>query len=89
LPVLEAMAAGTAVLTTRSSSLAEVAGDAALLVDEPTVEALEEGLVLLLGDERERRRYAELGPAQARLYSWRTTAARTMEVLAAVSSAPA
>ena len=89
LPVLEAMAAGTAVLTTRSSSLAEVAGDAALLVDEPTVDALEEGLVALLGDDEERRRYAELGPRRARLFSWRSTAERTMEILAAVSSAGA
>ncbi len=89
LPVLEAMAAGTAVLTTRSFSLAEVAGDAALLVDEPTEDELEEGLATLLGDDDERRRYAELGPARARLFSWHTTAQRTMEILAAVSSAGA
>jgi len=89
LPVLEAMAAGTPVLTARNSALAEVAGDAALLVDEPRRDLLADGLASLLSDTALRQRLAERGRERARLFPWNRTAAETMAVLAAVSSASA
>ncbi len=81
LPVLEAMASGTPVLTARNSALEEVAGDAALLVDEPTKEALADALTQLLTDEALRERLSELGRQRARLFPWSRTASETMDVL--------
>jgi glycosyltransferase involved in cell wall biosynthesis len=89
LPVLEAMAAGTPVLTSRNSALVEVAGDAALLVDEPRRVQLADALTTLLTDAALREQLAERGRARARLYPWSRTAKETMAVLAAVSSATA
>jgi glycosyltransferase involved in cell wall biosynthesis len=89
LPVLEAMAAGTPVLTARNSALVEVAGDAALLVDEPRRDLLADALTTLLTDRALRERLAEQGRQRARLFPWSRTAAETMAVLTAVSSTAA
>jgi glycosyltransferase involved in cell wall biosynthesis len=89
LPVLEAMAAGTPVLTARNSALVEVAGDAALLVDEPRRDLLADALAALLSDAPLRERLSGRGRQRARLYPWSRTAEETMAVLAAVSSATA
>ena len=87
LPVLEAMAAGTPVLTARNSALEEVAGDAALLVDEPRVDLLAGALAELMSDDALRQRLSERGRQRAGLFPWSRTAAETMAVLAAVASA--
>jgi glycosyltransferase involved in cell wall biosynthesis len=86
LPVLEAMAAGTPVLTARNSSLVEVAGDGALLVDEPSRDALEEALARLLTDGELREQLAARGRERARQFPWSRTAAQTMTTLASASS---
>lgn len=78
LPVLEAMAAGTAVLTSDVSSLPEVAGDAALLVDPHSVDAILDGLTRLLSHEALRARLEEAGPRRARKFSWERTARETL-----------
>ena len=77
LPVLEAMAHGTPVLTSDRSSLPEVAGDAALLVDPVEVSAIAKGLVELVGDGELRERLAAAGPRRAAAFSWPATAAAT------------
>jgi glycosyltransferase involved in cell wall biosynthesis len=77
LPVLEAMANGTPVLTSDRSSLPEVAGDAALLVDPHDRSAIAAGLVRLAGDEDLRRRLVEAGRRRAAGFTWRATAAAT------------
>jgi glycosyltransferase involved in cell wall biosynthesis len=77
LPVLEAMAHGTPVLTSDRSSLPEVAGDAALLVDPLDRAAIAAGLVRLAGDGALRRRLAEAGRRRAARFTWRATAAAT------------
>jgi glycosyltransferase involved in cell wall biosynthesis len=64
LPVLEAMAAGAPVLTSRISSLPEVAGDAAILVDPRSVDSIREGLRRGLSDPPRR------GRERARTFSW-------------------
>lgn len=89
LPVLEAMAAGTPVLTARNSSLVEVAGDAALLVDEPRRELLEDALTRLLTDAPLREQLAERGRRRAQLFPWSRTAAETMAVLEEAASTAA
>ncbi len=81
LPVLEAMACMTPVLTSNVSALPEVAGDAALLVDPRDEEAITAGMERLLRDEALRGRLQEEGRARASGWSWTETARRTLEVL--------
>ena len=73
LPVLEAMATGTPVVTTNVTALPETAGGAARLTD-PDPEALRDALVTLLADESERARLSALGLARAREFTWERTA---------------
>jgi glycosyltransferase involved in cell wall biosynthesis len=81
LPVLEAMACGTPVVTYRTASLPEVAGDAALLLDLPvTPETLASALTRVMRDEALRRRLTERGLARAATFDWRRTAALTVRV---------
>jgi glycosyltransferase involved in cell wall biosynthesis len=77
LPVLEAMAHGVPVLTSDRSSLPEVAGDAALLVDPEDREAIAAGLLRLAGDTALRERLAAAGRRRAAGFTWRATAAAT------------
>lgn len=87
LPVLEGMAAGVPVLTTNAPALAELAGDAALLLDLRQEDAygagLRESLSRLLGDEALRRRLAECGQARAASYDWTSAAERAWSALSA------
>ena len=74
LPVLEAMACGTAVLTANCSSLPEVAGDAAVHVDPYDVPAMTDALERLLVDDALRASLARKGSAQAARFTWEHTA---------------
>ena len=78
LPVLEAMACGTPVMTSNVSSLPEVAGDAALLVDPTDQEAITGALRRLIGDETLRQTLIARGYEQAARFSW-TRAARELK----------
>lgn len=69
-PVLEAMACGTPVLTSTASSMPEVAGDAAILVDPYNVDAIRDGLERLLDDDALRADLAVRGRAQAQRFTW-------------------
>jgi glycosyltransferase involved in cell wall biosynthesis len=73
LPVLEAMACGSAVLTTRFLSLPEVGGDVAAYT-EPDQESLARSLRDLLLNDSERTLRARRGPGRAELFSWRNCA---------------
>jgi glycosyltransferase involved in cell wall biosynthesis len=85
-PVLEAMAAGTPVLTSDRSSLPEVAGDAALLVDPSSEEAIARGIERLLTDAELRTRLRDAGVERVRSYTWDRTARETAEALHAVAA---
>lgn len=78
LPVLEAMSLGTPVLTSRVSSLPEVAGEAALLVDPKSVKSIERGLDRLLGSPVRQKDLARKGRQQARKFSWQRAARQTL-----------
>ncbi len=80
LPVLEAMACGVPVLTSNVSSLAEIAGEAALLVDPRDESALAEGLLRLLTDSALQERLREAGRARAAQFTWQQTAQQTLAV---------
>ena len=70
LPVLEAMAAGCPVITSKVSSLPEVAGDAAVLVDPHDVDEIAEALATLCLDEGLAKRYSDRGVERARTFTW-------------------
>lgn len=74
LPVVEAMACGTPVITTNTSSLEEIAAGAAETVDPRNVEALADALVLVASDEERREDLRIRGLARAREFSWSRTA---------------
>ena len=80
-PVLEAQACGTPVLTSTTSSLPEVAGEAALLVNPLSTEAIADGLVQLVTDSVLRRRLRTAGFANIQRFSWQRCARETLQVL--------
>jgi glycosyltransferase involved in cell wall biosynthesis len=84
LPPLEAMASGTPVVTSNVSSLPEVAGNAALLVDPMNPEAIADGIQRVLTDDRLRQHLRERGIARARQFSWETSVRRVREIYEAV-----
>ncbi|MGE3276300.1 MAG: glycosyltransferase family 4 protein [Vicinamibacterales bacterium] len=74
LPPLEAMASGTPVVTSNVSSLPEIAGDAALLVDPTDAEPIADAIVRAATDEALRADLVSRGLARARQFSWETAA---------------
>jgi glycosyltransferase involved in cell wall biosynthesis len=82
LPAVEAMLEGTAVLTSNVSSLPEVVGDAALMVDPTDTRALAEALLALDGDDALRGRFEAAGPPRAAFFSPERHAARLAGVYA-------
>lgn len=82
LPVLEAMACGTPVVTSNVSSLPEVAGDAALLIDPLDVHTLTAALRQLLTDENLRADLRARGLARATAFTWERSARQLLEVYA-------
>ncbi len=80
LPAVEAMLVGTPVLTSSTTSLPEVVGDAALTVDPTDTQALAEGIRALEADDDLCGRLSAAGPAQAALFSPERYRARLEEV---------
>ncbi len=80
-PVLEAMLSGTPVICSNTSSLPELAGDAALLVDPLDVGAIADAMGLLATDETLRASLIERGYVQARQFSWEAAATATLAAL--------
>jgi len=80
LPVLEAMARGVPVACSNTSSLPEIAGDAALMFDPQDERAMAAAIETLLSqDETARARTRARGLAQAKQFTWRRTARLTLE----------
>ncbi len=80
LPVLEAMACGTPVVTSDLSSLPEVAENAALLIDPLDVEALADALRRLLVDSDLRQQLIEAGQTRARQFTWSRAARELLDI---------
>ena len=80
LPVLEAMASGAPVITSTVSSLPEVAGQAALLVDPHDVSALAAAMAEALADRALHGRLRAAGLARAATFTWRAAAEQTLAV---------
>ncbi|MCP4419750.1 MAG: glycosyltransferase family 4 protein [Chloroflexi bacterium] len=84
-PVLEAQACATAVLSANTSSLPEVAGDAALLVDPLDTAAITQGIQTLVNDEPLREKLVQQGFKNVRKFSWEETAVCLLQTLEKVN----
>jgi glycosyltransferase involved in cell wall biosynthesis len=80
LPPLEAMACGTPVVTSNVSSLPEVTGDAAVLVDPYEVESIADGMERVLTNPELCAELRQKGIARAREFSWEQSVARTQQL---------
>jgi len=82
LPVLEAMACGTPVITSNVSSLPEVTGDAALLINPRQIPEITTAMESIINEQGLGAKLSALGLERAKLFSWETTAAKTQGILA-------
>jgi glycosyltransferase involved in cell wall biosynthesis len=87
MPIVEAMACGTPVITSNLSSMPEVAGDAALLVDPYRTDDLTEAMQRIAEDGNARRALGARGLARAREFSWEKTARQTLAAYGTVAAA--
>ncbi len=80
IPVLEAMASGTPVITSNVTAMPEVAGDAALLVDPNDINEMRNAMNSLVDNDRLENELSGKGLERARQFSWLATAEKTLEV---------
>jgi glycosyltransferase involved in cell wall biosynthesis len=80
LPIVEAMACGAPVITSNNSSMREVAGDAAVLVDPRDVREITEAMARVAEDSGLRKELSARGLKRAAEFSWKRTAELTMDV---------
>ncbi|MCD4735995.1 MAG: glycosyltransferase family 4 protein, partial [Bacteroidales bacterium] len=80
LTVLEAMASGTPVVASNSSSIPEVVGDAGLLVDPDSIEKMAEAIYQLISNDSLRNHYLRKGLERAKLFTWEKTVRETVPV---------
>jgi len=80
LPILEGMASGVPVLTSNLSSLPEVAGDAAIMVDPYDLDAITDGLQCLISDSTLRETLIQKGLARARQFTWEKSARQLLDI---------
>jgi len=80
LPVLEAMALGVPVVTSNTTSIPEVVGDAALCVDPTSVTSLVDALQKVLYDKELRKELSQKGTKRAQDFTWKKAAEETLKV---------
>jgi glycosyltransferase involved in cell wall biosynthesis len=85
LPPLEAMACGTPVITSNTSSLPEVVGPAALLIDPYDEAAIAQAIWQIARDSELRRRLQQAGLTQAQQFTWHAAAEKTLAVYRAIA----
>jgi glycosyltransferase involved in cell wall biosynthesis len=86
IPLTEAMACGTPILTSNVNGLKEIAGDAALLVDPSDTESIAHGIAAVLSDPQLRESLSCKGLERSRLFNWDTCAASTLSLLERVAA---
>ncbi len=82
IPIIEAMACGTPVITSNVASMPEVAGNAAILVDPKRPDAIAHAMQTLAEDSALRAAYREKGFQRIQLFSWRKCAEQTLQLFA-------
>lgn len=80
IPMLEAMGCGTPVITSNTSSMPEVSGNAALIIDPHKPEEITEGIFKLLNDKKLCNELREKGFEQVKKFSWRTMAENVLKL---------
>jgi glycosyltransferase involved in cell wall biosynthesis len=86
LPVLEAMEAGVPVITSNTSSLREIAGDAALTVNPLDTDEMKQSIYKMVNEKKIREDYITKGRTRVKAFSWRTNAIKTLKVYQEVMS---
>ena len=81
MPVMEAMACGIPAITSKMTSMAEIAGDAALLVDQNDQKEISDAIELILKDETLALKYSCLGLERAKKFSWEKAASDTIKAI--------
>lgn len=87
IPIIEAMACGCPVITSNNSSMKEIAGDAAIVVDPYNVKEIQNAIELLITDKVIRRKMEKQGVMQAKKFSWEKMISKTKEVYYRTASA--
>ncbi len=80
LPVLEAMSLGAPVITANSSSLPEVAGDAAIYCDPLEIESIASAMEQMITSTDTQKHYIQAGLERSSLFSWKRTAEETRQI---------
>ena len=80
LPALEAMACGTAVITSKAPALVELTGDAAMHVDATSIAEISDAMTRVMRDETLRAAMIDRGFGRARRFTWRRCAEMTLEI---------
>ena len=80
IPLLEAMACGTPVITSNTSSMPEIGGHEAILINPENADEIAEKMLELENDDTLYRRQEEVGVERAKLFSWRQTAEQLLTV---------
>ena len=80
IPLLEAMACGTPVITSNTSSMPEIGGKDAIMVNPESPEEIAEKMLLLEKDDQFYKKQEEYGVIRAQLFSWRLTAEQLLNV---------
>ena len=80
LPPLEAMACGIPVITSNTSSLPEVIGDAGIMIDPTDVNSLSDVMCKVLKDKELRLRMRNMGLERSKLFSWENTAKKMLDI---------
>jgi glycosyltransferase involved in cell wall biosynthesis len=80
LPLVEAMACGTPMITSNTSAMPEIAGNAALFVDPYSIDEIAEAMRTITSDQRLASSLREKGLARSKLFTWEECAARTLAV---------
>ena len=88
MPPLEAMACGTPVVTSDASSLPEVVGDAALLIDPQSVDEIAKAMLLIAGDGALRENLKMKGLERAECFTWEKTAEKLRKLIEEVAKEP-
>jgi glycosyltransferase involved in cell wall biosynthesis len=80
IPLLEAMACGTPVITSNTSSMPEIGGEKAILINPENAEEIADMLIRLETDETFYQQQKEWGKERAKLFSWRNTAQQLLKL---------